>query len=154
MARKNPETAVVPGFFEPISFSVRIVGCGGRTWTYDLRVMSCCQGKNPLLSGALWHFCIHFSGNPEGQSSIPDYFLHLLLSPYGSKHGSVKREQLKSFINNCFFEVYQLTLWNGFFVGKHIEGLCWKIIKKGCWLRKKLHTKAMTICRWCWLCRR
>ena len=30
MARKNPETVVVSGFSEPISFSVRIVGCGGR----------------------------------------------------------------------------------------------------------------------------
>ena len=40
MARKNPETVVVSGFSEPISFSVRNVGCGGRTWTSDLRVMS------------------------------------------------------------------------------------------------------------------
>ena len=31
MARKNPETVVVSGLSEPISFSVRIVGCGGRT---------------------------------------------------------------------------------------------------------------------------
>ena len=31
MARKNPETVVVSGFSEPISFSVRNVGCGGRT---------------------------------------------------------------------------------------------------------------------------
>ena len=30
MARKNPETVVVSGFFEPISFSVRNVGCGDR----------------------------------------------------------------------------------------------------------------------------
>ena len=28
MARKNPETVVVSGFSEPISFSVRNVGCG------------------------------------------------------------------------------------------------------------------------------
>ena len=31
---------VVTGFLAPISKSVRIVGCGGRTWTNDLRVMS------------------------------------------------------------------------------------------------------------------
>ena len=61
--RKNPETVVVSGFSAPISKSVRIVGtrgdngldskkvvvtksvtttrsgCGGRTRTYDLRVM-------------------------------------------------------------------------------------------------------------------
>ncbi len=29
---KNPETVVVSGFFEPISFSVRNVGCGGGTF--------------------------------------------------------------------------------------------------------------------------
>ena len=32
-ARKNPETAVVSGFSEPISFSVRNVGCGEGIWT-------------------------------------------------------------------------------------------------------------------------
>jgi len=31
MARKNPETVVASGFSEPISFSVRNVGCGDRT---------------------------------------------------------------------------------------------------------------------------
>ena len=34
-ARKNPETVLVSGFFEPISFSVRNVGCGG---TLDMRL--------------------------------------------------------------------------------------------------------------------
>ena len=37
---KKSETVVVSDFSAPISKSVRIVGCGGRTRTYDLRVMS------------------------------------------------------------------------------------------------------------------
>ena len=52
MARKNPETVVVSGFSEPISFSVRNVGCGGRTRTYDLRVMS--PTSFQLLYSAIW----------------------------------------------------------------------------------------------------
>ena len=29
-----------------------------------------------------------FYGKPGGQKSIPNYFVHCLISPYGSKHGS------------------------------------------------------------------
>ena len=80
-------------------------GCGGRTRTYDLRVMSCRQDENPLLSGAFRHFYVHFSGNPEGQKSIWCYLVHCLISPYGSKHGSdaitlqvldIRRQQVAS----------------------------------------------------------
>ena len=40
-ARKNPETVVASGFFGAISFLVAQCGCGRRTRTSDLRVMSC-----------------------------------------------------------------------------------------------------------------
>ena len=36
----NPRNRPDFGGFEPLSFSVRNVGCGGRTRTFDLRVMS------------------------------------------------------------------------------------------------------------------
>ena len=40
---KTLETVAALGFSGPISFSVLLVGCGGRTRTYDLRVMSCAR---------------------------------------------------------------------------------------------------------------
>ena len=61
MAQKNPETVVVSGFSEPISFSVRNVGCGGRTRTYDLRVMS--PTSFQLLYSAIW-----------GAPLVPEYY--------------------------------------------------------------------------------
>ena len=48
MARKNPETAVVSGFSEPISFSVRNVGCGRWIRTIDLRVMRASRDTRPV----------------------------------------------------------------------------------------------------------
>ncbi len=40
LGAKNPKTIVALGFLAPISFSVLLVGCGGRTRPYDLRVIS------------------------------------------------------------------------------------------------------------------
>ena len=38
--QKNPEAVEVTGFFAVASILATTVGCGGRTWTNDLRVMS------------------------------------------------------------------------------------------------------------------
>ena len=66
MARKNPETVVVSGFSEPISFSVRNVGCGGRTCICPcdghllrsvLRISPVCGVRHLPASTALLGIC-------------------------------------------------------------------------------------------------
>ena len=46
---------MVTGFLAPISKSVRIVGCGGRIWTYDLRVMSPTSCQTALLRDIVFY---------------------------------------------------------------------------------------------------
>lgn len=54
--RKNPETVAASGFSGAISFLVAQCGCGGRTWTYDLRVMRQSQGKIGVVSAPICAF--------------------------------------------------------------------------------------------------
>jgi len=45
----------------PSDWMVFFFGCGGRTRTYDLRVMSCSQAYFPLLHNDFWRFLPLFS---------------------------------------------------------------------------------------------
>ena len=63
-------------------------GCGGRTRTYDLRVMSCSPPNFPLPHKDFLRFLPPFSNNPGGHKSITAYRVHSLMTPYGSAYGS------------------------------------------------------------------
>ena len=68
-----------------------VFGCGGRTRTYDLRVMSCSLPNFSLQHKDFLRFLPHFSNKPGGHQSIRACSVHLLLSPYGSAYGSRNR---------------------------------------------------------------
>ena len=80
--RKNPETVVVSGFSEPISFSVRIVGCGSQTRTDVLLRCPMCAlptKRHPYIGFVtdvyIKRFCISpLLGCPVTQSGR---FIHL-----------------------------------------------------------------------------
>ena len=61
--RKNPETVAASGFSGAISFLVAQCGCGRRTRTSDLRVMSCRLFVRPLRFEA---FRVFLGPKPEG----------------------------------------------------------------------------------------
>lgn len=56
------------------SLSSNSNGCGSRTRTYDLRVMSCEIHQKHLLHKPFQCYSAHVSQNPEGQKSIKSNF--------------------------------------------------------------------------------
>ena len=58
--RKKPGNRMVPGFFGAISFLVAQCGCGDRTRTCDLRVMS--PTSYQLLYSAIYTFVVPVTG--------------------------------------------------------------------------------------------
>ena len=73
-------------------------GCGGRTRTYDLRVMSCSQPNFSLQPKGFWRFLPPFSNQPGGYQSNSSWLVQSMMTPYGSAYGSRIRVRILGFV--------------------------------------------------------